>query len=109
MRTTYYCGKCGMDFGDKDECLKHEESCSTQKIFQCQKCGKVVTWDMEDEWRFARANQCHTVDLGVMGYGSKLDGLHLVFDVCDDCIISILNTFKYRDDVVYPFKWNQIT
>lgn len=98
MRTVHYCEKCGLEFQNKDECSKHEVDCKV--TFLCQKCGKIISWNGNDKDAFIKANQCHTVDLDVMGYGSKLDGLNVVFDICDDCLFFFIDTFRYKEDIL---------
>ncbi|HCW04977.1 MAG TPA: hypothetical protein DGK91_10935 [Clostridium sp.] len=99
MKTVHYCEKCGLGFFDKDACWDHEKDCSNTITFLCQKCGKVISWDKKDDDCFIKENQCHTIDLGRMGYGSKFDGSYITFDICDTCLEDILNTFRYKSDI----------
>lgn len=99
MKIVYYCEKCGMGFETKEICLDHENSCNEKITFLCYKCGKVVDWFKCDDNATIKENQCHTVNLGLMGYGSKFDGHSVIFDLCDDCLCDFINTFRYKDDV----------
>lgn len=74
---------------------------SSREYFQCDKCGKEVEYEVlsnnyEDE--IAR-ECCWTIDLGVAGYGSVLDGCNVEFDLCDECLSSFIATFIHKDRV----------
>ncbi len=107
MKTIYYCEKCGKSYTDSDACLEHENSCDNMVTFMCHKCGKIETWYDNDRDSLVKKNSCHTVNLGYMGYGSKLDGKCIVFDICDDCLICMIDGLRYKDDVLErkPESW----
>lgn len=73
-------------------------------VFTCDKCGKETEYTTKDEYSvdfdFA-ANECWEIRLGRAGYGSGLDGCDVNFDLCDDCLIEFVNTFKHKNVV-----WN---
>jgi len=100
MRTVYRCEVCGTDFDNKKECLEHERNCNNPNVFLCQKCGKTTAWNIYEDCFLLKSNQCHTIDMGTLGYGSKLDGLHIVFDLCDNCLYSFIESFRYKNDVI---------
>lgn len=98
MREKYWCDKCGKEFNNKEECLKHEESCNPMVTFKCDKCGKVITysnakdengWDVDP---FTKEG-CWEIRLGRAGCGSSLDGSDVNFDLCDDCLVEFINSF----------------
>lgn len=65
-------------------------------IFICDKCAKEIEYTTKDEcsddFDFA-ANECWEIRLGRAGYGSRLDGSEVNFDLCDDCLVDFVNTF----------------
>ncbi len=70
--------------------------------FICDKCSKVITYGNDDE--FSRnfdfkSNECWSINLGRAGYGSKLDGCYVDFDVCDDCLHDFVSSFNHANSI----------
>lgn len=95
MRAKYWCEKCGEDFSNRDKCLDHEKKCNPIVIFKCDKCGKTIKYSKNKNEYYSKQmkNRCWSIDLGRAGYGSRLDGSDIDFDLCDDCLIEIINSF----------------
>ena len=91
MKVSYSCEKCGEEFGNLTECAIHEQNCGVLKKSTCDKCGKVQEWLREDPM--------HHIDLGRMGYYSRMDGSDINFCTCDDCLYEWLETFKNKEDI----------
>ena len=66
-------------------------------ITQCNKCGKEV--DMMDEENYVEQSLLHEFKVN-FGYGSKHDSETWKFDVCDDCMIEFIQTFKIEPDKI---------
>jgi hypothetical protein len=87
------------NFEEKE--VKKVEKVITSKIVTCNKCGESRelkengNWYDSDEDLFA--NDIHNFSLG-FGYGSRFDMDHWDFDLCDNCLDSIIKTFKYPPD-----------
>lgn len=71
----------------------------------CYKCGKeeilpscadYSLGDCSDEV-FIAINRWHAVNAGEPGYGSKLDSSILNFELCDNCLLKIIEQFKLKD------------
>lgn len=95
MRITgYACEKCGREFQFEYDCKRHEEHCGVKHKFTCDKCGKSIEYspDIYSDSYFEMEG-CHTINLGRPGYGSGLDGCDVCFDLCDDCLIELINSF----------------
>ena len=103
MYQKFVCGECG-EFESKDfsEVVKHEENCRKEHLFQCHKCGNVMSWRDDDVQGFVIKNQCHYIDLGRMGYGSKLDEINVNIQLCDSCLCEIIDTFKLKEKIYNP-------
>ncbi len=75
----------------------------TERKFTCDKCGKEYLFNpnQTDENNLVKSNKCWTIDLGEGGYGSKLDGCHVVIDLCDACLYTLVDSLIYKKgDVV---------
>lgn len=74
-------------------------------IHECYKCGKKIEYtsntpyptseydvdsNLEDIISF---NSMHKIELGRMGYGSRMDGSDVNFTVCDNCLVEWISTF----------------
>ncbi len=101
MKTLYVCEKCGKTFDTLEEYNQHEVNCNIVNIFTCDKCGKTIQWKQNDPHAFALQNKCHNINLGILGYGSKLDGSNVNFNLCDDCLVSFIDTFIHKDKIYY--------
>jgi hypothetical protein len=81
--------------------VKQIEKVAVSKSVTCNKCGTVRelknegNWYETDEDMFA--SDVHNVSLG-FGYGSKFDMESWNFDLCDDCLESVVRSFKYPPD-----------
>jgi len=103
LQPLWKCSKCDKIFegeNAENECLKHEEECNPEITYQCHKCGRVDKWNMFDHNAYIKENQWNSFDLEKKGYGSKLDGCSIHFDLCDECLISILETFRLKEDAI---------
>ena len=60
--------------------------------YTCNKCGKTETVTYNGLEGFKK-EQFHYVLLDVPGYGSIFDGLDMEFDLCDDCLKTLLDSF----------------
>lgn len=55
----------------------------------CDRCGK--------ETLGARGNsdkEGGQVNIGSFGYGSRHDGLYVMREICDDCVVELIDWFK---------------
>lgn len=95
----YVCEKCGAEFNTPERCKEHEKVCGIINTFVCSKCGEVITWENSDSHAKLIKNQCHTINLGRMGYGSALDGCEVVFQLCDQCLIEFIESFKHKEKI----------
>lgn len=71
----------------------------SETIFTCDKCLKDIKYTTKDEYDpdfVYAANQCWSIHLGRAGYGSKLDGSEINFDICDDCLIEFIQSFSWE-------------
>lgn len=87
----YHCEKCDLEFNDEEECLEHESSCGKPIINKCDKCGTEE--DVGDDEYGWKSEGWYHIDLGRPGYGSGLDGCEVQFSLCDDCLISFIDSF----------------
>ncbi len=91
------CEKCGRDdFKDICKCIQHEKKCCKENTFTCHKCGKIIKWKKDDPNAFIIENQCHEINLGMLGYGSELDNVNISFGLCDSCLVNFINSFKLK-------------
>lgn len=69
---------------------KKEEIVSADYLVSgyCNKCGQET--DLTNYWSY----DLHQIVIG-FGYGSKHDGDHWVFDLCEKCIEEFTSSFKY--------------
>jgi hypothetical protein len=97
--TGYQCEKCGMTFEQWEECRaeEHESNCGTLLKFQCDKCGEVIEYS-DDVYsdNYSEREECHRIDLGRPGYGSGLDGCDVEFNLCDGCLIELINGLTWE-------------
>jgi len=99
LRKMYICEKCGKNFCGEDECTNYEKACAKEYTFTCFKCGKIIKWNSDDIDSSIIENQCHIIDLGRGGYGSKLDGCDISFGLCDVCLSTFVESFKLRENI----------
>ncbi len=98
MKKLFICEKCNKEFINEGECLEHELNCKNETIFTCHKCGELTKWS-NDNPSSLKANQCHNIDLGLIGYGSKLENYNIDINLCDNCIVQFIETLKIKDGV----------
>lgn len=99
MKVLFECKVCGEVFDSLPDFWGHKETCPSKNTFGCSKCGKIISWGDKDPDAIVKMNQCHIIDAGIAGFGSKLDGCHIDFNLCDDCLFSFINTFRHKDDI----------
>ena len=69
---------------------KIRKTCTAE--YTCNKCGKTETITYKGLEGFKK-EQFHYVFLDRPGYGSIFDGLDIEFDLCDDCLKALLDSF----------------
>lgn len=92
MKQKFICEVCLESFDSNEECLQHEILCKGQ-TFQCDKCGKVETWRHVDVNSLEKQNSCHAISLGYAEHGSYFDGCYIKFNLCDDCLRALIESF----------------
>ena len=63
----------------------------------CIKCGKNKWQDIRNDDIYSE--KWHNINLGKMGYGSYLDGYYVNFELCDKCLVEIIDSFIYKDNI----------
>jgi len=92
----YFCEKCDTEFYNKEDAYNHENNCGVKEEFKCDKCEDIIDLSHKEyEYEYVEES-CHSFDLGRMGYGSGLDGSELQFQICDDCLMKLINTFSWE-------------
>ncbi len=79
------------------------EKVVTSKTVICNKCGTTQVngeWSPPSEDEYYLSNDIHNINLG-FGYGSRFDMENWNFDLCDNCLESLVKTFKYPPDGFY--------
>lgn len=80
----------------------------SETLFQCDKCGSEIRYSNEradgegnnfNGSDLVKKNRCWSIRMGRAGYGSKLDGSEVNFDICDDCLVDFVRTFKYKERI----------
>jgi hypothetical protein len=61
----------------------------------CNKCGKEYKKSHEEQYCWDAKMQSFSASFG---YGSKYDMEHWQFDLCEDCLVEIIKSFKYVPD-----------
>lgn len=62
----------------------------------CNKCGKTyLTNELKEEWVLQHMHSFKTD----FGYGTGYDGQTWKFDLCEDCIIELVNNFKIKPEI----------
>lgn len=98
MEYKYICENCKKTFDDEYVCLEHERKCNAVITLVCDKCGKIKSYKKENCFNYLD-NYWHHINLGRVGYGSKLDGCDVNFMICDDCLTQFINTFFNKDKI----------
>jgi len=96
----YICEKCDKEFNSQRECERHEENCQVIHNFLCDKCGKIIKYVLDMDGMngdninlYWNSEECHHINLGRPGYGSGLDGCEVDFNLCDDCLRELIDSF----------------
>lgn len=93
----YTCEKCNRYFYDQPSCEAHEKECKNIVTFKCDKCENEITYerDSDNANEIVTENQCHTIDLGYIGYGSLMDGINsFKIHLCDNCLFEVYSTLS---------------
>jgi len=79
------------------EIVIHQETVEKEEVVLviCNRCGKV-----DDSEQVALASEIETWTHS-FGYGSKQDGTTMEFELCDDCVLEIIKTFKYPPQTIH--------
>lgn len=81
---------------EKEKVLLVDREVVTKIIYVCNKCGKEEV-EENPEQDFTVDNKIH--ELGVsFGYGSIFDSEYWGFDLCNDCLMEFIKTFKHKPD-----------
>ena len=97
IKSRFVCEVCGIEFDKADGCIEHEKDCVETKSFTCECCGETRHWNPRDfSENIFNESISHHINIGDMGYGSKLDGEHIKVNVCDKCLCGCLETFKIK-------------
>jgi hypothetical protein len=97
LKATFECEICGETFNNSNDCSVHEDNCGVIKTFKCDKCGEEIKYtvnDNENTGLYFAQNECWNINLGRAGYGSKFDGSNINFNLCDDCLYELVESFK---------------
>lgn len=95
IKSMFICEKCGKSFESLNECMEHEGECGAKEVnFICQCCGEKSEWHNGSLKTLPVKNSCHTIDLGVVGYGGVLEGNHVKFNICSNCLMSWFDVFE---------------
>ena len=75
----------------KRECLYCDNEWKELEDIICNKCGKSVKIFIDREHKHYNYEglRAHIHS----GFGSKNDGMDIYFDLCDDCLIKLMETF----------------
>lgn len=66
----------------------------------CNKCGENI----KKEWTGIEPIFVdHQSFKLLFGWGSKYDGLKMEFDLCDDCMVEIIESFKIKPEEMISF------
>lgn len=94
IERVYRCGDCGEIFSTLGECVCHADIHVDDNVFVCDKCGKEYKFKPTHIGHdYPDTNILHSFNNGIAGYGSKLDGTKISFNICDDCLVELLKTF----------------
>lgn len=97
IKSKFICEECELDFEHAKDCIEHEKDCGRMKSFTCECCGEARHWSPRDfSENIFNENISHSIDMGEMSYGSKLDGEDIRVKICDECLCEWLETFKIK-------------
>lgn len=97
MRQKYICEVCGEEFNTSQQCTRHEKNCNPLSEHYCYKCGKKESWKIKDQDAWVKEEAWHRFNNGRAGYGSRLDGSDIEFELCDNCLYHYVNSFEKPD------------
>ncbi|MDT9027877.1 hypothetical protein [Rossellomorea yichunensis] len=63
----------------------------------CNKCGNQHIFHGEEHERGWQGDTFQSFELH-FGYGSKFDDENWKFDLCEDCLTGLINSFVYKPD-----------
>lgn len=85
-----------MKIFEKEKVLLVEKEVVSKVTYVCNKCGKEEVEDTPEQ-DFTVNNKIH--EFGVnFGYGSSFDTEYWRFDLCNDCLMGLVKTFKHEPD-----------
>ena len=80
-------------------------------LFICDVCSTHFKYPINDPSTFIYENALHKIDLGQIGYGSELDGAHVYFCMCDNCLVKLVDSLRpERKELIlndYPFSLDE--
>ena len=71
--------------------------------YTCNKCGRSEVVPYSGVGKYKR-EQFHDVYLERPGYGSTFDGMDIQFDLCDECLRELLDSFVFPINESAPHK-----
>lgn len=84
-------------------------------MHKCYKCAKEEILPIEPNFKsdnsiddLVRINRWHNVMIDKPGYGSKLDMLKLDFELCDDCLLNLVNDLHLKKLIYGDESWAPI-
>ncbi|MCM2532155.1 hypothetical protein NDK43_06805 [Neobacillus pocheonensis] len=81
----------------KYELIEKTTKDSELKSVSCNKCGIKHVFRGEDHEREWQDNMFQSFKLS-FGYGSKFDEEQWKFDLCEGCLIELVNSFVYKPE-----------
>jgi hypothetical protein len=78
----------------KFETIKIEQLKNVPNAITCNKCGKTEELSGNEFDRGMQSCQFQTIDVA-FGYGSKFDMDDWSFDLCEECLVDLVRTFKH--------------
>jgi adenylate cyclase len=80
---------------------KEEDFKNNNKGHFCQMCGLTQIINVENDPFNVEENQWHHLtrqESLIVGYGSKLDGTVIDFELCDTCLNNLIKSFRFPLD-----------
>lgn len=90
------------------ETITMKEEKQLVKSITCNCCGKTTELDGEDYQREWKLNEFQHLNL-IFGYGSKFDMDSWTFDLCEDCLLEYVKTFKLVPNGFMLDRYNDLT
>ena len=63
-------------------------------LFICDLCTTHYKYPLNSDDTFAYENTFHRINLGIAGYGSRLDGSDIYFNLCDVCLADLVDKLR---------------